>query len=62
MTKTTILLIVYIAMILKNVCFKWYDTWTDTPNISSDILAGIYAFVVCTIKPTIICGLILYFF
>ena len=55
MTKTIILLIVYIALILRNMYNHDYY-WAETP------LDWLYAITISAITPTIICGLILYFF
>lgn len=57
MTKTIILLIVYIAWILKNMYSKGFlDLWLETP------LDWLCAISISAVTPTIICGLILYFF
>lgn len=56
MAKTTILLIVYIALILKNL-YRDFDYFcVESP------LDWLYVIVISAITPTIICGLILYFF
>lgn len=56
MTKIIILLVVYVALILKNMCSDDSMWWVETPL---DLLCAIG---ISAIKPTIICGLILYFF
>ena len=55
MTKTAILLIVYISWILKNM-YNDDLYWVETP------LDWVVAFGINSFTPTIVCGLILYFF